>query len=240
MSVSLEFKKVKRTGFFPAFFAGGVLAGTIPVLEMIFRFENYIGLTDSPLKILFDADWQMMAMLNVLLIEAGACLMYHTEYADNAIQKMKALPMNESRMFFGKSILLTIMLAIVLAIEAMSLTIISFHWFRLYDGFWLELGKNFGYLLLLSLPCIILSLIISSLCRSMWVSLGIGVVCVFAATMIPAQNTILSIFPFAMPFQTFGGTDTARIKQFIAASVIEIVVLGAAELLVIKVRRLFE
>ncbi len=239
MNVSLEFKKIKRTGFFPAFFAGGVLAGAIPLLDMVFRSESYADLKESPLQIIFGADWQMMAMLNVLLIVAGACLMYHTEYADNAIQKMKSLPMKESGMFFGKSILLTIMLVIVLAIEAVALTVTSFHWFGLYDGFWIELGKNLGYLLLLSLPSILLSLIISSVCKNMWVSLGIGVVCVFVATMLPTANSILAIFPFAMPFQVIEGTSQTQTTHFIMAAA-QIVLFSALELFIIKVRRSIE
>ena len=29
-----------------------------------------------------DANWQMMAMLNILVCICGACMMFHTEYAD--------------------------------------------------------------------------------------------------------------------------------------------------------------
>lgn len=239
MSVSLELKKVKRTGFIPTFLAGGILAAAIPIMNMAFRSESFLNLSGTPLQILFNANWQMMATLNVLLIFAGACLMYHIEYTDNAMQRMETLPMRQSSMFFGKVVMLSAVFLIVLAIEAASLTISSFHWFSLYSGFWSELGKNFGYLFLLSFPCIILSLLISLACRNMWVSLGIGVVCIFIATMMPA-NFILSLFPFAMPFQIFGGTDTSRVLQFVCAAIIEIFILGTAELLFIKVRRLFE
>ncbi|MBS4536759.1 ABC transporter permease [Clostridium sp. D2Q-14] len=240
MSVFLECKKIKRTGFIPTFLSGGLLAAAIPVLNMAVRSENYVGLSDTPLQILLDANWQMMAMLNVLLIVAGACLMYHTEYADNAIQKMRTLPLKESQMFFGKVILLSAMFVVVLVIEATSLAFCSFHWFEVYNDFWLETGKTLGYSLLLTLPSVILSMLISSACKNMWVSLGIGVVCVFTATMVPVKNFILSIFPFAMPFQIFGGTDAERTLQFIYVALIEIVVIGIAELLFIKVRRSFE
>lgn len=240
MSVSLECKKVKRTGFIPAFLGGGLLAAAVPVLNMAVRSENYLGLSDTPLQILLDANWQMMAMLNVLLIVVGACLMYHTEYADNAIQRMKTLPMKESRMFFGKFILVSAMCIVVLAIEAASLAFSSFHWFGSYNEFWIEFGKNFGYFFLLILPSVMLSLLISSACKNMWVSLGIGVVCVFTATMLPAKNFILSLFPFALPFQMFGGTVADRALQFVCAAVIEIIIIGIAELIFLKVRRSFE
>src|SRR5690625_1317282 len=108
MILSQEFKKVKRTGFIPTFLVGGLLAAAFPVLNTAVRSENYLGLPDTPLQILLDANWPMMALLNVLLIVGGACLMYYTEYADNAIQKMKSLPLKESTMFFGKAVLLSI------------------------------------------------------------------------------------------------------------------------------------
>ena len=88
MSLGLECKKIRRTGFFPAFIVGGLLAAAVPVLNMAVRSNIYVGIENSPLQILMSANWQMIAMLNVLLIVAGACLMYHTEYADNGIQKM--------------------------------------------------------------------------------------------------------------------------------------------------------
>ena len=86
MSVFLECKKVKRTGFLPVFFGGSILAAAVPVINMVVRSEMYLNLPENPIQILLGANWQMMAMLNVLLVVAGACLLYHTEYADNAMQ----------------------------------------------------------------------------------------------------------------------------------------------------------
>ncbi len=65
MSVSLEWKKVKRTGFLPAFFGGGTLAAIVPIINMAVRPERYLNQQGSPVQILLDANWQMMAMLNV-------------------------------------------------------------------------------------------------------------------------------------------------------------------------------
>ena len=77
MTFGLECKKVKRTGFIPTFIVGGLLAAAVPVVNMAVRSETYLGLESSPIQILMDANWQMMAMLNVLLLVASACLMYH-------------------------------------------------------------------------------------------------------------------------------------------------------------------
>ncbi len=239
MSVSLECKKVKRTGFLPAFF-GGILAAAVPVINMAVRSEMYLNQQGSPIQILLGANWQMMAMLNVLLVVAGSCLLYHTEYADNAMQKMKSLPILESSIFFGKAVLTAFMSLFVLVLEAGAITFCSYHWFQIGSGFFGELCKYFGYSLLLMLPCMILSLLISEACKNMWVSLGIGVVCVFTATMLPATNFALSLFPFALPFQIFAGADITRSTYYICGAIAELAICGLAQLILVKVRRSFE
>lgn len=240
MSVSLECKKVRRTGFWATSIVGGILAAVVPIINMAVRSEIYLAQQGNPIQILLGANWQMMAMLNILLIVAGTCLLYHTEYADNAMQKMKSLPIRESSIFFGKVILTILVSVLVLAIEAGATAFCLYHWFEIGSGFWSELCKNYGYAFLLMLPCMILSLLISESCKNMWVSLGISVVCVFTATMLPTNNFILSLFPFATPFQIFAGTDTAQVMHYIYAAAAELMVLSLAELLLIKIRRSFE
>lgn len=240
MSVALECKKIKRSGFLPAFPGGGILAAAVPVVNMAVRSKMYIAQQGTPIQILLGANWQMMAMLNVLLIVAEACLLYHTEYADGGLQKMKSLPIRESSIFFGKVILTILMSVLVLAIEAGATAFCSYHWFEIGNGFWSELCKNYGYAFLLMLPCIVLSLLISEACKNMWVSLGIGVVCVFIATMMPTSSFFLSLFPFAIPFQIFAGTDTAQVMHYICAAAAEFIILCLAELILIRVRRWFE
>lgn len=240
MSLSLEWKKAKRTGLIPAFLCGGMLAAAVPILNMAVRSEIYLEQQGSPMQILMGANWQMIAMLNILLVVAGSCLLYHTEFADHAMQKMKSLPIQESTIFFGKFVFTSLMCAVVLAMEAGSIAFCVSHWLELGDHFGLELGKSFGYSFLLMLPCVLLSLSISSACKNMWVSLGIGVVCVFTATMLPTNNFILSLFPFAVPFQIFVNTETVQAAHYIYAAIIEIALLSTAELIMIKVRRSFE
>lgn len=239
MSVFLECKKIRRTGFLQAFIGGGILAGAVPVVNMAVRSEIYQTKQGSPVQILLSANWQMMAMLNVLLVVTGACLLYHMEYADHAMQKMKSLPVREISIFSGKVILTILMSLLVLAIEAGATAFCAYYWFETRNGFWEELGRNFGYAFLLMLPCLVLSMLISEACKNMWISLGIGVVCVFTATMLPTDNFALSLFPFATPFQMFTGTDLAQVTRYIYAAAAETFVFGLAELLLIKIRRSF-
>lgn len=240
MSIALECQKVKRTGFLPAFLVGGILAGTVPVLNMAVRSELYLSWPGSPIQILLDANWQMMSMLNVLLAVAGACLLYHTEYADNAMQKMWALPVGESAIFLAKGVLLIFASLFALLIEAGAVTFCVYQWFESGADFWGELCKSFGYSFLLMLPCILLSLLISEVCKNMWTSLGIGVVCVFTATMLPTSNFALSLFPFAMPFQILASGDSTRSVHYICGMLAELAVLGLAQLLYVKIRRALE
>ena len=240
MSFALESKKVKRTGFLPAFFGGGILAAAVPALNMAFRSEMYVSMNASPVNILLGANWQMMTMLNILLIVAGACIMYNTEYADNAIQRMCTLPTKESTMFFGKTAVLITVSVMLLIIEAVSIFGCSVHWFAQSADLYMEILKNFGFFLLLMLPAILLSLLIASVCKNMWISLGIGVVCVFVATMIPTQNFVLTLFPFALPFQVLGDTAANVIRNYAIAGAVETVVIALLEVIILKVRRSFE
>ena len=101
MKLTLEYKKIKRTGIVPGCLAGGILAAAVPILELAVRSEQYTQLRQSPLRTIMQADWQMMSMLNMLLVITIACMMYHTEYADNAVGRMITLPLREERIFFG-------------------------------------------------------------------------------------------------------------------------------------------
>ena len=240
MSFALECQKVKRTGFTPAFIGGGIIAAAVPALNMAFRSEMYIHMDAAPVQILLNANWQMMAMLNVLLIVVGACILYNIEYADNAIQRMCTLPTKESSLFFVKTVLIISLSILFLLVEAASITVCALHWFAPGQEIYKEILQNFGFSLLLLLPSILLSLLISAVCKNMWISLGIGVICVLIATMIPTGNFALTLFPFALPFQTLADLTKEIIRNYAIASAAETVVISALAVIILKVRRAFE
>lgn len=237
----LECRKLKRTGFAPAFLTGGILASAFPVLNMAVRSEMYTGLSKTPVQILLDANWQMMAMLNILLLVAGACLMYHTEYADHAMQKMCMLPVRESSLYLWKALLMAGMCLLVLAIEAAVIIGSSIHWFSEKDAgsLFVEASKSFAWFFLLILPAVLVSLAFASACKNMWISLGIGVVCVFTATLLPTDSFILSLFPFALPFQIFSDLAGLEIRNYLFAAAAESAGIVLAELLFLRTRRHF-
>ena len=240
MSLILECKKVKRTGFILAFLCGSILAASVPAANMAFRSEMYTNQNRPPVEILLTANWQMIAMLNLLIIVSGACIMYHTEYSDNALQKMRTLPLKESNLFWGKAFLMSIMCAAMLIIESVSVTFCAIHWFGQHDGLAPEILKNFSYSFLLMIPAILMALFIASACKNMWISLGISVICVFLATMLPTDNFVLSLFPFALPFRILAGSVQNTVQGFAVGAAVEIVSLAATETIFLKVRRSFE
>lgn len=237
MSLVMEWKKVKRTGIIPAFLCGGILAALVPVLNMAVRSENYVGLPGLPVEILLNANWQMMAMLNMLFAITGACILYNMEYADRAILRLNTLPVRESRVFFGKFLFMAVMCAAALLIETVSIGFCLWHWFGQRTDMCVELVKNFGFFFLLMLPAVLFALLISSASKNMWISLGAGVVCMFLAILLPAKKFVCAIFPFALPLRVLSDTTLVRAEAFVAAAVIEMIVIGAAELIFLKVRR---
>lgn len=132
MTLALEAKKLKRTGYFPAFLAGGLLASAFPLVNMLVRAETFTALPGEPLSILMDANWQMMAMLNILVCICGACMMFHTEYADNGAQKMDVLPVRAGNLFLMKFVIAALALALMAAMETAVLAGCAVHWFPGY------------------------------------------------------------------------------------------------------------
>ena len=80
MSLLMECRKLRRTGYLPAFLAGGVLSAAFPVAYMMVRAEELTSLSGNPMELLMSANWQMMAMLNMLL--SICCLLYTSDAAD--------------------------------------------------------------------------------------------------------------------------------------------------------------
>lgn len=232
MNLGLEFRKIKRTGLFPAFAAGGLLAAAIPVLNMAVRAEMYTGLAATPVQILLDANWSVMSILNCLLVTVGAALLYHAEYENNALQKMCSLPARESSLFFGKFALMTLLCAMSLTLEALGIAFCAIHWF---GSFGIEILQSFGYELLLLLPAAAVSLLLASACKNMWLCLGIGVICIFIATILPLGHFVPSLFPFAMPYGVPSGTGTDL--ALAAAALLELLVISLGEIILIRIRR---
>lgn len=245
MILNLEIKKLKRTGYLPAFLGGALLASAFPLANMLFRPETFTAMPGCPFDILMDANWQMIAMLNILVSICGACMMYHTEYADNGAQKMDVLPLYAGSMFLGKSVIAALVLAMMTAVEILVLAGCLLLWFPDYRPDTAELMKNilgnFLFQWTAALPTVMLMLVIASACKNMWVSLGTGVILVFTLFIFPQDNAVLSLFPFSSPYQTLAvAAENDRIFLFLGVCAAEILLFGVLELIYQKFRRCVE
>lgn len=238
MTLSIELMKLRRTGYIPAFLAGGILASAFPLANMIFRAEIFTGLPGNPYGILMRANWQMMGMINVLISVCGACIMYHTEYSDNGAQKMDVLPVRAEYLFLWKFLITVFALAIVTVIEQITIFGCALYWYPGYETAVSDFIKGAVFQWAIVFPTVMLMLLISSACNNMWISLGIGVILLFIMSILPEDNFILNLFPFCSPFQTFEEvSQNGRIPLFLSICSSETVLFGAGEELYQKIRR---
>lgn len=238
MTFQLELKKLKRTGFFPAILGGGLIAAAFPILNTAARPEMFISQPLPALDILVNANSQMIVMLNLCLAVIGACMLYHTEFSGNAMQKMESLPVSVGKLFFDKTAILLIALFASLLIEHIALAFCALYWFPEQSGLFTALLKDLEYSFALLIPPCIILMIFSSLCRNMWITLGAGVICIFTVSVLPTDNRILSFFPFSLPFQTLAGAGDANwIFVTLAGCAAEIVLAVLAEAVILKVGR---
>ena len=239
MSFRLECKKIRRTGLTAAFIAGSIIAAALPVINTAARPDTFTSMAGSPAVVLAGANLQLISMLNLLLVTAGACILYHIEYADNGLQKMQSLPVRESGLFIGKCGILLPFVLMMFLFEAASLCFCGWHWLDAGKEELLEMLQTLGFTLLFTLPAAIIALVIASACRNMWTTLGIGVLCIFTAAMLPTDNFIVTLFPYVLPFQILPDMETERVIHYCIAAVCETAAACAAEFIYLKVRRLF-
>lgn len=240
MSLFLEWKKLKRTGYITVYMGCGLFASAFPLVQMAVRQETFLSLPGNPLDILLNANWQMIAMLNILVSICGACLMYHTEYAEKGWEKMSVLPIPTGKLFLGKCILTALGSAVLLLLEFTSITICLIHWFPKTPIAIKELLSFVGFQFVITLPTAILMLVIASACESMWVSLGIGVILLFTFSIFPQENLVLSLLPFSSPFQLFSlAQEQGWTSVFIWVCLGEVVIFVLGEGVYQKIRRSF-
>ncbi|HJB01362.1 MAG TPA: ABC transporter permease [Candidatus Mediterraneibacter merdavium] len=241
MILNLEIKKLKRTGYFPAFLGGSLLAATFPLVNMLVRPESFTSLPGDPFRILTDANWQMMAMLNVLTAICGACMMYNIEHANNGSQKMDVLPVRTGSLFLGKFVIAALTMAMMNVVETITLMGCSLHWFPSYKADPAGLLCTALFQWAVALPTVMLMLVIASACKNMWVSLGIGVILVFTLSIFPQDHTVLSLCPFSSPYQTLAmAAENGRVPLFLGVCTAETAAFGFIELLYNKIRRYTE
>ena len=71
----------------------------------------------------------MIATFHCFLAVLGACILYHTEFANRAIEKLHMLPVSQGKVFFCKNLLLLLLFLPVFLIETCFLLFCARHWF---------------------------------------------------------------------------------------------------------------
>ena len=114
--LSIEFRKLKSTGFLPSIVIGGILAALIPILNTAARPDTFTSQTGPVLSILLTANAQMILLLHLILVICGACTMFHTEYAGRALNHMLALPLRPEGLYFKKAVILILCFLLLLTV----------------------------------------------------------------------------------------------------------------------------
>lgn len=236
MTAALEVKKLRRTGYFPALLGSALLSAAVPAVNMAARGETYLAQSGGAIEILLNANWQMMAMLNVFSTLCAACLMFHAEYAGNALDKLEVLPVRVFSVYLGKAVLAVFMLAVMTAVEFVSLHLCARYWFgESVDT--ARLLSLAGYALAAGIPTLLASLAVAAACRNMWVSLGIGLTLVFTLSVFPQDNAVIRLLPYATPYTTALEGQITTVLIACAAESAVLLSLGPA---ILKARRRFE
>lgn len=239
MILSLELKKLRRSGYLPIFLGGSILASAVPLVNMTVRSESFTSLPGDSFPILMDANWGMMAQLTILLVVCGCCLMYHTEYADKGDLKMNTLPIRQFSLFCGKFGVTLLAVVLSLLLQSASLAFSSIHWFADRSAGLKELVHSMGYELILLLPTLTLMLFAASLCQSMWISLGAGVILTFLGSMIHEGRLMLSLLPFAAPYRMLHAVSPEDVNTCLIICGAQTLLFAAMEMIYLDTRRKF-
>lgn len=237
MSLMTELKKIKRTGLAETFLAGGILSALVPVLNTALRTELFVSQNGNPFEILVNGNWQIIAMMNVLLVVVGSSIIYNIEYSNNAVQKTETLPINSFSIFIGKFTIISIFSVVNIALETAAIMFCSKKWFDTSQFFDMQILKFFAVSVLFVITAALLMTIVAKYCRNMWVCLGIGILFVLFATVLGNKNLYFSMFPFALPFETIFGNTEKETSQLVIASVSECGIFAVSELILNKIRR---
>lgn len=236
MGLKIEFMKIRRVGLIPTFLVGGFLSAMVPILQMAVSSNTFLQQNGTPVMVLLNSNWQMMAMIHSLLIIVGACILYHLEYADRGRLKMDTLPIREEHFLIAKWCILLVGMIYVLLMDAASLFLCVHIWFPSSESEVADITKQIGFTALAMLPCTLLMLWIASYFKNLWVSLGIGVIGMFLASLIRGEHWFTVLYPFGLLYQTVM-SDQMTTQQLVTGILVETILLGGLTIIEETTRR---
>ena len=196
-SLVIELRKERRTGVILVLLAAGILGAVYAFVNFAVRKDTLLNLSLDPMNVLLTQLYGMILILNLFGVVVAACMVYNMEFRGSAIKKMYLLPISVPGMYLCKFLILTVMLAVAVALENLALLRIGVT--DLPQGAF-EMGTLLqfaAYSFVTSMPTLSFMLLISSRFENMWVPLGVGVAGFLSGMALATSNlTLLMVHPF--------------------------------------------
>ena len=198
-SLVIELRKERRTGVILVLLAAGILGAVYAFVNFAVRKDTLLNLPLDPMDVLLTQLYGMILILNLFGVVVAACMVYNMEFRGSAIKKMYLLPISVPGMYLCKFLILTVMLAVAVALENLALLRIGVT--DLPQGAF-EMGtllRFVAYSFVTSMPTLSFMLLISSRFENMWIPLGVGVAGFLSGMALATSNlTLLMIHPFVV------------------------------------------
>jgi len=200
MGITIEWKKLKRSGYFQTVVIGGLITGFIPVLQLLVR-ERIVSNDGADIMAwLIHMNWNLIVMIQSIINIVAACILYHIEYEERGNCKMAVLPIKSERMHWNKWLILMFTNLYVIVCVYASFVCCMKYWYSGVGGWSHLLTEQMIMEVLAAVPCSMFMLLAAYCTTNLWMSLGIGVIALFLASMIRGSQKIVAAYPFSLAF----------------------------------------
>ncbi len=237
-SLRIEMQKLRRTGVIGTFIFTGVAGAIYAIMNWYVRKDILLSADIDPMTTLLTQLYGVICLINIFAIVVSTSNIYHIEYQNNGLKKMKTLPIKASEIFISKLVILISTLLLSYMIEFVALAFLGKKYLP-NSSFDFHTLVQFGfYIFLISLPCLTFMLVVSILSTNLWISIGVGVIGFFSGmSMIVTDNSINFVNPFSLILIP-SVSLSAKVDIFIMlTSVFETIVLVAAGIMIANKRR---
>jgi hypothetical protein len=223
-SLKIELKKCKHSGILEVLPIIGILGALYAFVIFTLRKETLLHLPLPPMVVLLTQLYGMIMVLNMFGIIVVTTLTYNIEFRDNAIKKMYMLPYKTSNIFAIKYSILFVLLFSCIILQNLSLGIIGHLYLPIGTFETSALLKYMGYIFFTSLPVLSFMLFISSRCKNIWHSLGIGIAGFFSGMAMTLSDTPLFLInPFVLMMKPAMASNISINTSIVIAALIETV-----------------
>lgn len=218
----LEIRKQRRTGIFPLFWAAGLFAGLYGAVYFMLRKLTVLQFGMNVLDVLLSQVYGVICVINMFLLILAAVMLWHCEFAAEAIKKMAVLPIRKESLFLGKFILAAAAFAGTVCIEfsCIWLTGLAF-----LPAEAVNAAAVLQYACMAwasSLGVLSCMLFISSRTGNMWISLGTGVIGFLSGmSLVNLPSWICLLDPFVVMFKPVLAYNATADPSIVLASIVQ-------------------